>query len=376
MRSPIVVPNNFGDTWAMAWADDGNLYSPSDDTLGFGVPAFFTREQVQLFQSDFARFAKQLSQHQKDEFEYAPIAFNRIEGDDPRNLRGVTVNRMPDYRAQDRYRVFLDDPSRMPADWETWKSSGCAFVDGALYWAIARDYDAAAAATVRGLRQSVADASLIKSIDYGETWTRSAEENLQYPMFPGSHFSTPYFVDYGRTPVSVDGADRYVYAVSNNGVWDNGDTFILGRVQRSRIARLIGSDWEFYTGGDGLADSAWTQDVTRATPILSSPGRLGYTGASYLPGRGCYLLISWYYPAGSGFLKGASTTTMWDFYEARKPWGPWSLIGSHAWSPQGYYSPVVCPKFQSRDRIYVVTAGDFHNLWDHYHLTLVPVELL
>ena len=36
---PIVVPDNYGDTWALAWADDDNLYASADDTLGFGIPA-------------------------------------------------------------------------------------------------------------------------------------------------------------------------------------------------------------------------------------------------------------------------------------------------------------------------------------------------
>ncbi|WP_410963649.1 hypothetical protein, partial [Salmonella sp. SAL4455] len=56
--SPIIVPDNFGDTWSVAWADDGNLYTPANDALGFNIPAFLTQEQIKLFQSDYGAFLK------------------------------------------------------------------------------------------------------------------------------------------------------------------------------------------------------------------------------------------------------------------------------------------------------------------------------
>lgn len=151
---------------------------------------------------------------------------------------------------------------------------------------------------------------------------------------------------------------------------------ILGRVLRSHIKDLRSSDWQFYTGGEGLTDSNWATDAIQAQPILESPGKLGETRAVYLPARGRYLLIGWYYPAGSGYFKGSSSTTVWDFYESEKPWGPWRQIPTRGWSPQGYYCPVVRPKFQSAERIYVITAGDFNNWWNYYRLTLVPLELI
>jgi hypothetical protein len=194
-------------------------------------------------------------------------------------------------------------------------------------------------------------------------------------MFPESHFTTPYFIDYGRSRLEVDAANRYVYAISNNGFWDNGDTLILGRVRRERIGLLNGSDWEFFTGGDGLRDENWTTHAPQAGPVLEKPGNLGMIGAVYLPARQRYMMIGWYYPRGSGYAKDSSTTTVWDFYEAPQPWGPWTQVHSHTWKPQGYYCPCICPKFQSVDRVYVTTAGDFNNWWDYYHLTIVPIDL-
>ena len=367
----ITVPDNFGDTFVTTLGDDGNLYTPSNDTLGFDIAPYLTEQQIKLKQSDFPKFIQHLNEEQKNLFRYSPIAFNRIEGDDPQALRGVTINRMLEYLTQDHYRAMLDDPSDVgAADGRTWKSAGCAFIDGTMYWTLHRDKDGA-----QGLRQTARDSSIIKSTDYGKTWSGSAAEHYKSPMFPGSIFPTPYFMDYGTSGGSVHGADRYVYAISNNGFWDNGDDLILGRVLRARIGLLKRTDWQFYRGGNGMSDTSWTHEAAGARPILQSPGRLGETGAVYLPDRQRYLLIGWYYPGGGGFTKGASSTTVWDFYEAPEPWGPWTCIDSHTWSPQGYYCPIVCPKFQSADKVYVVTAGDFMNWWQYYHLTFVPLDL-
>ena len=107
--------------------------------------------------------------------------------------------------------------------------------------------------------------------------------------------------------------------------------------------------------------------------MLHNPGKLGMTGSVYLPERRRYLLIGWYYPAGGGKAKDACTYTVWDFYEAPKPWGPWRQIGSHQFSPQGYYSPQICPKFLSRERAFIWTAGNWNDP-KYYLLTVVPIE--
>ena len=96
--NPITVNDNQGDTWVVAWADDGSAYTPSNDTFGFhGVCN-------------------------------SNIAFNRITGDDPLSLTGETVNTMADYGVS----------SQLLADGCNWKSTGCAQFDGILYWAVSR----------------------------------------------------------------------------------------------------------------------------------------------------------------------------------------------------------------------------------------------
>jgi hypothetical protein len=332
LDEPVVVAESHGDTWAPTVASDGNLYSPSDDTYGF--------------------------RHATD----SNIAFNRLEGADPMRLEGTTVNPMLDYG-----RSALEG-----ADGCTWKSSGCTFIDGAFYWVVARHKYGETSGDGQ-FRQTAANASIIRSSDFGRTWVRSARENMERPMFSGRHFATPYFIHYPERRLHDDGADLSVYAISNNGFWDNGDRMILGRVLRSKIAALRGEDWEYYTGGDGLAASAWTTKMEEAKPVLHNPGKLGMTGSVYLPERRRYLLIGWYYPAGGGKAKDACTYTVWDFYEAPKPWGPWRQIGSHQFSPQGYYSPQICPKFLSRERAFIWTAGNWNDP-KYYLLTVVPIE--
>ncbi len=65
--APVSVLSSRGDTWAPTWADDGYIYSPSNDTSGFRGAA------------------------------NANIAFNRIDGHDPFHLDGITVNPMLEY---------------------------------------------------------------------------------------------------------------------------------------------------------------------------------------------------------------------------------------------------------------------------------------
>ena len=236
VEAPIALANNSGDTWVAAWAADGTVYAPSDDTKGFHTATS------------------------------SNIAFNKVTGDDVRKLGGVTVNPMSDYGKEDQ----------KGHDGCTWKSSGCYCLDGTIYWVVARHkYGQDSGDPKR--RQPANNASIIKSTDFGKTWTRSANENYDRPMFPGNRFATPYFVEYGRDGrASVDNADRYVYALSNDGFWDNGNNLILGRVARSKIGNLRATDWQYYNGGDGMDDSAWMSDMARANLVLDAPGQVGH----------------------------------------------------------------------------------------------------
>jgi hypothetical protein len=326
-----------GDTWAPAWAKDGTIFTSANDNEGIRGAGS------------------------------SNMNFNRIVGNTLDGLRGETINTMASYG-----KIMEKGPDDC-----TWKSSGCMALDGVLYWFIARHRYGQDSGDVY-MRQPAHNGSIIKSTDNGKTWTRSAQENYDHPMFPGSRFATAYFLNYGRdgSESVADGGDRYVYATSNNGFWDNGDDMILGRILRSAMPRLSAADWQFFTGGDGSNDANWSSNPDDSSPLLKDPDRLGATGAVYLPKQKCYLMIGWFYPAGGGKFPGACENTAWTFYVGERPWGPWRSVGTHQFSPQGFYCPAVCPKFTSADgsTVFVFTAGDW-NRPAFYRLTAVPVTL-
>jgi hypothetical protein len=201
------------------------------------------------------------------------------------------------------------------------------------------------------MRQTAFNASLIKSENHGRTWVRSAADNYASPMWPGPSFGAPFFVHYGRNGGTIhsDLAGKYVYAASTNGFWNDGDSLILGRVPRSSLPKLNPADWEYFEGGDGLMDSAWSHRIANAKPILNSPARCGQGPITYIPALGIYLLISWY--NSRPLLKWFEPDEMkYDFYQAEHPWGPWKFVSSFSdrflAAGNNMYGPALCPKFQ------------------------------
>jgi hypothetical protein len=337
---PLVIEagsNVSGDTWMPAWMADGTVVSPANDTHGFSAP------------------------------QGSNINFNRLTGDTPETLKGETINVMAE---------FGHDTEHGP-DGCTWKSSGCLALDGNLYWVVGR-HEYGEETGDRFKRQPAHNGTILKSTDGGKTWTPSAKDAYDHPMFGGTKFSAPYFVNYGQDGhlAVADGSDKYVYAASNNSFWDNGDYITLGRCLRSKMPDLNPGDWQYFTGGDGAQDASWNADRTKSTPIIEDVDKLGMSGATYLPAQKCYLMVCWYYPAGSGKLPDAHVKTTWNFRVASHPWGPWRSVGTHDFSPQGYYCPGICPKFSSADgsKAWVFTAGDWTN-GAVYRLTGVPITI-
>lgn len=315
--------NSNGDTWDPFWADDDNLYAFNCDGRGFGTL-------------------------------HRNLAFNKLAGNSCNTLIGSPVNSMDAYG-----RSGLRGP-----DGATWKACGQECIDGVFYAFVSRNtYGNESRDPL--LRQTALNSSLIKSTDRGLTWTRSAEENYSHPMWPGPRFGAPFFIHYGQNGGSLtrDNADRFVYATSTNGFWNDGDNYILGRVERRKLPDLHSSDWSYYTGGDGSHDENWSQEIGNAKPVLSSPAHCGQGPICYIPALDLYLLIAWY---------NTEKMTKWfepsriryDFYQAEYPWGPWTFINSHSDSfiSAGHmYGPSLCPRFQRREGSSVVmhmfTAG-------------------
>ena len=163
-----------GDTWDPFWADDGNLYAFNCDGRGFG--------------------SKSMN-----------LAFNRLAGDTHDSLTGAQVNQMDEY----------GKGGQKGPDNATWKACGQECIDGVFYAFVSRNtYGSDSKDPL--VRQLAVNSSLIKSNDRGLTWTRTAAENYDHPMWPGARFGAPFFIHYGRNggQVTRDGASEYVYAAS------------------------------------------------------------------------------------------------------------------------------------------------------------------
>jgi hypothetical protein len=335
--TPIRVPESHGDLWTSAWADDGKLYTASDDTTGFG---------------------RAVSSN---------LALSRIDGDDPRVLHGVTINGMPEYGSWGEI---------SPIDHAFWKADGLTSVDGVLYMTVSRhsgymDCDFP--------HQEAFDSSIISSSDHGAAW--SAPPAFGASMFPGPSFATPFFVDFGRD--YSDAIDEYVCAVSSDGAWNNGSSMRLGRVPRDRIGRLDATDWEFIQDVDHHADAEpiWGPRHETARSTFRAAGRTSMTGIHYIEPLGIYVLPQWHYPE-IGTPDHGWAVTRWELYQARHPWGPWELFHTQDWSPSALYNPWIVSRFSSDDRtrLWIFAAGDWRTCLNpedsrHYMLHVVPLEL-
>jgi hypothetical protein len=299
-----------GDTWDPFWADDGSLYAFNCDGRGFGTQP-------------------------------RNLAFNKLAGNSCTTLAGSTVNSMDEYGKS----------GEKGPDGATWKACGQECIDGIFYAFVSRNTygsDSGDAQT----RQTAVNSSLIKSPDRGLTWTRTAEENYKQPTWPGPNFGAPYFVHYGQNGGKVlrDQADRYVYASSTNGFWNDGDSYILGRVERNKLPELRSADWSYYAGGDGSLDASWSSAIGDAKPIFSSAARCGQGPICFVPALDLYLMVSWYNTAK--MTKWFEPNRMqYDFYQAEHPWGPWDLVSSFddSFISSGHmYGPTLCIRFQQR----------------------------
>jgi hypothetical protein len=299
-----------GDTWDLFWADDGSLYAFNCDGRGFGTKR-------------------------------RNLAFNHLEGDHPHSLVGHIVNSMDEYGTA----------GQKEADNATWKACGQECIDSVFYAFVSRNLYGRDSGDPL-MRQTAANASLIKSLDRGRTWTRSAAENYKKPMWPGRRFGAPLFVHYGQNGghVTRDEADRSVYALSTNGFWNDGDSYFLGRVERKKLPDLNSSDWTYYSGGGSQDSVKWSGEIERAVPVLSLPAKCGQTPPCYIHLLETYLMVVWYNtPKLTEWFK--PQKMIYQFYQAPHPWGPWSFINSHSdrFISDGHmYGPSLCAKFQEK----------------------------
>ena len=142
----------------------------------------------------------------------------------------------------------------------------------------------------------------------------------------------------------MDHADKYIYAVANNGHFEDGDYYILGRVSKKKLPNLDAKDWQFFTGGNGMSARHWSANIDKAAPILQNPLNCSMTGMTYIPALGRYVMVVWHYTT---YDLRTDPRTIDIYYEAPKPWGPWTQFKTVDTGKIGWYVPIVSQKFQT-----------------------------
>ncbi len=304
-----------GDLWPSCWSDDDALYAANGDGAGFGDTFF-------------------------------DIAVNRLTGA-PIEADGIDGE-------------FLAGGDEVGQVWSgpgfTRKPTGMLCVGGSLYLAVQdlrEDFNEAPAATIA------------RSDDHGRTW----QWDTSTPMFDDHVFTTIWFADYGRDAAGAPDAD-YAYAYGLDGNWrDSFDDSVADPTElflaRVPVASVQDADtWQFYAGDPGDANATWTDDISGKKPVLvddrlrhrdQATGETGQTvgasnltvisqgGVTHLPRLDRYIYTSW-------------TELTFEFYEAPKPWGPWTLFlsedfGPYPWTDERYggYATTIPSKFLSDD---------------------------
>jgi hypothetical protein len=330
----VRYPGSHGDLWTATWADDGNVYAASDDTTGI------------------------------DQGARSNLALNRFSGPLPGSIHGVTVNPMKQFGGWGEIRK---------EDEAMWKACGLASIDGVLYMTVSRHLNP----NYEPWIQQTWDSSIIRSADHGATWTPASAPRLNEPMFAGRTFSTPFFVLYGKDGQMA--VDDYIYAVSNDGSWNNGSWMTLGRVPRRLLPRLDRRDWEFVHGYDGKGGLVWQPRHDSAVHIFYNPGRTSMTGIHFIAPLGLYIMPQWHYTHLDDDRR-RWKATCFEFYQAQTPWGPWTLFHNQNFEPEGWYNPSIPAKYISSDgkSLWLFVAGDWTTAEDPaglYGLWMMEMKL-
>jgi len=308
---PVSSVNTLGDTYPITWADDDDLYVGTGDPLWCVINGVNTIADVMMKNDPdmFPRVTGQVSE--------------KITGSPPH----FEVHRLNDHPG---YRGYGGNGP---------KPSGMICVDGVLYYAV-QNLLGKKTPPNRLNSQHGSDATIICSHDHGLTWTPDLNPLFgdfmnQYdrqtwketealrssfrgfiPMFPGSAFGGPSFVQFGRN--NEHAVDDFVYAISGD-QWDNGRCLRLGRVPKNKI--MVRDAWEFAIPDENNSP-IWQKDLTKAEPILDIEGHISLPEMVYLHTIRKYILLTWALHTDFKTTTGSELTIL----EADNPWGPFSLV--------------------------------------------------
>jgi len=327
-RIPVSSYNVHGDTHPMTWADDDEIY------MGTGDPGWCVVDGQNIV---------------------SPCQHATILDDGCPAANGQVVEKLTGRPEQfEVYRVH-DMPGYVGVGGNGAKPSGMICVDGVLYYAV-QNLLGMKTPPHRPGSQHGSDATIIRSHDHGKTWEpdlnplldsfmrehygfegdmwkTTEDERKGYqgwaPMFPGSDFGGPSFVQFGKN--NEEAIDGYVYALSAD-QWDNGRFLRLGRVAKDAI--LERGRWEF-ASLNAAGSPVWHSDIADSGPILDIEGHISLPEMVYISALQKYILLTWglhtdfYTPTGSELT----------ILESDNPWGPFSLV-HYEWM---WYPREVCP---------------------------------
>ncbi|KAJ5610488.1 hypothetical protein N7510_007207 [Penicillium lagena] len=315
-----------GDLWPTTWADDDQVYTANGDGLGFST----------------------------DQADFADCTVSRISGTPETGLSGVRL------AAGDALGPIWVNGSYNR------KPTGIVAVDGdgdgkdELYLVVQMLNDGSGDVAFN----DVPAASILRSTDYGVTWTSTTAA-----MFTNYVFTTVFFLDFGKSnsnaAVLGSGDSEYVYAYGLDNNWrDSVDGSVpdpqsvyLARAPISSIQDI--STWEFFSGTS--SSPAWSSDIASREPVLTDTRRV-YPGGETVDGFSVISQGSVVYNAPlNRYLYTSWTDYTFEFYEAPQPWGPFTLFawkdfgvtpwfGLNTTTPKnGGYATTIPSKFISED---------------------------
>lgn len=295
-----------GDLWPAAWADDGALYTANGDGRGFSSAP------------------------------WADLVVNRIEGTPEEGLVGERII------ASELVAPIWGDPAEYNR-----KPTGMVAVDGngdgqdELYLAV---QDLRMPPSPHAFNDAPT-ATIVRSEDYGRTWTWPEE-----PMFTDHVFTTVMFLDLGQSNAFADvvepGGEGYVYAYGMDHNWRDSFSDVVPDPVDLYLARVpVGAiqdrgAWEFFAGAAGGAPQ-WSADLEDRVAVLTDERRVYAELAPEIEGPRGSTVISQggivYDAPIERYLYTSWTEFTWELYESPTPWGPWTLFESKDFGPYPWY---------------------------------------
>lgn len=319
------------DTWGPTWADDGNIYTASDDTpngwQGGGSSS--------------------------------NIMFSELSGYTS-SLTGTLVNAMSQFGTETQTGCNGSG---------SFKTGGLLSDAGVLYLNV----------NCQGTTGAQTDGQLIKSSNHGTTWTPlppSTAQNYASPMWTGPGKAGWWPLQYGQDAAcgGEDGCSTYTYWYATDNLRDESSHLYLARVSHANIGALDATLWEYSTGAN-----TWSSTIGSAVSLIDCTGCVSETGVQYLPHFGLYVMLEWYYTCKC--TTGPYNDTTWAMYYAPHPWGPWTQFQTTRWNGLGLTTPQIISKSVSVDggqTVTIATVGDFTNqdpATGTYTLIIVPATI-